>query len=190
MSPQMRLNHIVLAFPPCRNCVLNTGAVFKIKIISVYTRLLVLSEVLLCVKKEEKRQHFHRTINCQQLFTIIFSYFSWGRSWGEGRTAGPSYSPRRKRGRSWGGGRTAGPSYSPRRKRGRSWGGGRTAGPSYSPRRKRGRSWGGGRTAGPSYTHLWGRTEEVMVEGELQDLAIPTLEEERKKLGWRENCRT
>ena len=56
MSPQMRLNHIVLAFPPCRNCVLNTGAVFKIKIISVYTRLLVLSEVLLCVKKKEKKK--------------------------------------------------------------------------------------------------------------------------------------
>ena len=78
ISPQMRLNHIALAFPPCRNCVLNTGAVFKIKIISVYTRLLVLSEELLCVKKKKKkkRQNFHRTINCQQLFNYHFSYFS------------------------------------------------------------------------------------------------------------------
>ena len=39
-------------------------------------------------------------------------------------------------------------------------------------------------------THLGGREEEVGVEGELQDLAILTSEEEKKKLGWKENCRT
>ena len=110
MSPQMRLNHIVLAFPPCRNCVLNTGAVFKIKIISVYTRLLVLSEVLLCVKKKEKKKatfsQNNIVSNCLLSFLAILA------------------------------------------------------------------------------------EEEVGVEGELQDLAIPTVEEERKKLGWKENCRT